>query len=52
MIRTAILRRCMDGPISAIFQSTMKIGQSVTIKPQILYLGHILDSFGPFIGII
>ena len=46
----------VNGPFSPIFQSTLKMGQSVTIKPQnlldVLYLGHIEDTIGHFIGII
>ena len=46
---------CANGPVSAILQSTLKMGQSVTIKPKslldVLYLGRILDTFGHFIGI-
>ena len=48
----------VDGQISAYRQCTFKMGQSVTptCKSQsllhILYLGHILDALGHFIGIV
>ena len=46
----------IDGQISAHCQSTFKMGQSVTLKSQsllhILYLGHIRDTLGRFIGLI
>ena len=56
VIRTPILERCENCPISAIFQFISKMGQSMTIKQQcfldFLYLGHILDTFTIFILIL
>ena len=54
--RTTKLKRCINGPISAIFQSTLKMGESVTIKsqslPDMLYLWRMKNTFGHFMGIM
>lgn len=56
VIRTAMLQRCGNGPISRIFPSISKMGQSVTIKQQYLlefwYFGHILDTLSLYTGTV